>query len=314
MVRDQQDPAGRRQVLAAGGRRIVAPRTENWRVEYQTGPAASGRTRPGPAASGAAASSVASGSVGTARFALGVSPRGDGGGSAAEVGERPLDQGDDLIGRCWSIDDGRRRPASWGRSRGRRRGRRGRSGRGGPSRRRSTRPATQLGVAAAGALDRGGGQEELAEGVGEDDRPLIASLGHRVVLGGEGPLPGDEPAAHRRAVGHAADAARVTSTSRIASRDVLAVEQDPARRQADRETIGQRGRAASGRRGRRRARSAARVTARYIAPVSRSRQPSRSASSRATVLLPAPAGPSIVTTRRLGSTTPFRKGFTTQAV
>ena len=47
------------------------------------------------------------------------------------------------------------------------------------------------------------------------------------------------------------------------------------------------------------ARSAAKVTARYIAPVSSNRQPSRSANLRATVLLPAPAGPSIVTTRRM---------------
>src|SRR3954469_14837598 len=48
-------------------------------------------------------------------------------------------------------------------------------------------------------------------------------------------------------------------------------------------------------------RSAARVTARYMAPVSRNRHPSRSASRRATVLLPAPAGPSMVTTRLMGS-------------
>ncbi len=41
------------------------------------------------------------------------------------------------------------------------------------------------------------------------------------------------------------------------------------------------------------------MTARYIAPVSRSRQPRRPASRRATVLLPAPAGPSIVTTHTI---------------
>ena len=43
------------------------------------------------------------------------------------------------------------------------------------------------------------------------------------------------------------------------------------------------------------------MTARYIAPVSSSRHPRRSASSLATVLLPAPAGPSIVTTLRIVS-------------
>ena len=42
-------------------------------------------------------------------------------------------------------------------------------------------------------------------------------------------------------------------------------------------------------------RIASHVSARYIAPVSRYRKPSRSASLRATVLLPAPAGPSIAT-------------------
>src|SRR5688572_17912158 len=39
----------------------------------------------------------------------------------------------------------------------------------------------------------------------------------------------------------------------------------------------------------------AKATARYMAPVSRKRKPSRSASARATVLFPAPAGPSRVT-------------------
>ena len=47
------------------------------------------------------------------------------------------------------------------------------------------------------------------------------------------------------------------------------------------------------------ARKAAKVTARYIAPVSSNRQPRRSAKRLATVLFPAPAGPSIVTTRRI---------------
>ena len=44
-------------------------------------------------------------------------------------------------------------------------------------------------------------------------------------------------------------------------------------------------------------RSAAKVTTRYMAPVSRNCQPSLSARRRATELFPAPAGPSIVTTR-----------------
>ena len=60
-----------------------------------------------------------------------------------------------------------------------------------------------------------------------------------------------------------------------------------------------------------RAQSAASVTARYIAPVSSRRQPSRSASVRATVLLPAPAGPSIVTTRRMvRCVAPLTEAFT----
>src|SRR5205807_8968341 len=40
-------------------------------------------------------------------------------------------------------------------------------------------------VPPTGALLGAGGEEELAEGVGEDDRPLVAALGDRVVLGGE---------------------------------------------------------------------------------------------------------------------------------
>ena len=56
-------------------------------------------------------------------------------------------------------------------------------------------------VAAAGAFLGTGRQEKLAEGVGEDDCALVASLGDGVVLGGEGALPGDEPAANARTVG-----------------------------------------------------------------------------------------------------------------
>ena len=165
---------------------------------------------------------------------------------------------------------------------------------------RSASPrAAILGVSAAGALVQAGREEELAEGVGEDDRPLVAALGHDVVLGGELALQPHEPAADPGAVGQIPRGPGDLDASRIRIRDVLAVEQDPAgwqarprRRSASAPSASSLARSIP-------ARIAARVTARYIAPVSSSRQPSRSARSRATVLLPAPAGPSIVTTFRI---------------
>ena len=76
---------------------------------------------------------------------------------------------------------------------------------------------------------------------------------------------------------------------RICLGDVLAVEQDAAVAELDVE----RGDVV-------RPRSDASATARYIAPVSRYVKPSAPATARATVDLPAPAGPSMATIMRLG--------------
>ena len=85
------------------------------------------------------------------------------------------------------------------------------------------------------------------------------------------------------------DAPADTSGVRIAVGDVAAVEQHPRRPTS----MSIRSRDLGGRR---RPARVASATARYIAPVSRYVKPSRSATARATVDLPAPAGPSIAIT------------------
>ena len=59
----------------------------------------------------------------------------------------------------------------------------------------------EFGMAAACPFVETGGQKELAERVGEDDRPLVAALGDHVILGGERALPDNELAADAGAVG-----------------------------------------------------------------------------------------------------------------
>src|SRR4029077_3097221 len=60
--------------------------------------------------------------------------------------------------------------------------------------------------------------------------------------------------------------------------------------------------------GRTPARRSVKVTARYMAPVSRNSKPSRLASALAALLLPAPAGPSMVMTMGVLPLTPARRG------
>src|SRR6185436_17467253 len=76
--------------------------------------------------------------------------------------------------------------------------------------------------------------------------------------------------------------------------DVAAVEQHAIACQLDVDLPARRAICSASARSRPRSRAAS-VTARYIAPVSRKRNPRRRASSRAALLFPAPAGPSIVT-------------------
>ena len=57
-----------------------------------------------------------------------------------------------------------------------------------------------IGQPATGPFLVGGGEVILAEGVGEDQRPLVAPLGDDVVIAGEFPLPFRQDAPDRRAV------------------------------------------------------------------------------------------------------------------
>ena len=89
-----------------------------------------------------------------------------------------------------------------------------------------------FGVPALAQFVGGRGQEELFEGVGEDDGPLIAPFGNDVVFAGEVALQGDQTGANLGAVGQ--ESRRLSNLDAANDRrDVLAVEQNPTRRQTD---------------------------------------------------------------------------------
>ena len=85
---------------------------------------------------------------------------------------------------------------------------------------------------AAGSLHGVGEDKEFAQGVGKDNRPLIASLADEIAALGDLPLPGDELPPHRRAGGDRSGIRRDLRRANQAS-DVLAVEQHLARRHVD---------------------------------------------------------------------------------
>ena len=102
----------------------------------------------------------------------------------------------------------------------------GRARRASPARASTTSAsAAELGGAAARALLRDGGEEDLDLGVGRDDRADVAPLGDPVALGEDAPLLRDERLAHGRVGG---DARGGLGHPRLADAlgDVLAVEQD----------------------------------------------------------------------------------------
>ena len=130
-------------------------------------------------------------------------------------------------------------------------------------------------------------QEDLHLGVGRDDRADVAALGDLVAGGDDRLLLAHERGAH---VGVGGDVRRGLGDLGRADRlgDVVAVEQH-ALAELDRDPLGD----LAGARGVSRAAS---PTQRYIAPVSRYVKPSARATARATVDLPAPAGPSMAMT------------------
>ena len=165
-----------------------------------------------------------------------------------------------------------------------------------------------LGGAAAGALLVGGGEEDLQRGVGADDGADVTALGD--VVGGRDQLllARHHRLAHRRVDGDAGGVgADLGGADRVAG--VVPVEQHAAPVEGDVEARGERpqGVAVVGvDAGFLRPPSA---TQRYIAPESRYVKPSSAATARATVDLPAPAGPSIAITMGRAYGSPTRGGF-----
>ncbi len=141
-----------------------------------------------------------------------------------------------------------------------------------------------------------GDQEDLHRRVGEHHRADVAPLDDTAaVVRDPFPLAPDEDLPHRRMRGHRRHrGGHVGGTDGAA--DIAAVERGDTLFDRDRCGARRSPRTGPGRRAACRRSSTASVTARYIAPVSRTGRPRPSATPRATVDLPDPDGPSIAIT------------------
>ena len=138
----------------------------------------------------------------------------------------------------------------------------------------------------------------LSAASGKTTRADVAALDHATAaLVRPSPLTGPQLVADAAVRGHALTAS-VTSRLRIATVASIAVDEHAVLRHSSVHR-----RASSATAGvvvdRDASRIAANATARYIAPVSRYSRPRRAATARPTVLLPAPAGPSMAMTQHL---------------
>ena len=152
--------------------------------------------------------------------------------------------------------------------------------------------------AALGTHPRRRREVQLQLGVREHHRADVAALDHpAAVLDRPSAAGAARSSARTRLLAATALTAVVTSGVRMSRGDVDAVDEHPVVADLELDVVGELG--DLGRRPPDRCRDAWRrsVTARYIAPVSRYSSPRRAASARATVLLPAPAGPSMAMTR-----------------
>ena len=146
----------------------------------------------------------------------------------------------------------------------------------------------QLGGAAAGALLRRGGEEDLDLGVGRDHRADVAALGDPVAVLDDGLLlarPARRARRGRRRPWRRRPTPRGSRIAEVTSRPSSSTLSPTSMSIASATAAGSSPRSA-----------VASATARYIAPVSRYVKPSRCATARATVDFPAPAGPSMAMT------------------